>query len=273
MAKQKDRKSPAARMQAHMDAITKDIPPDKAQGTYPSLPDRFKEESLQMIGILQEIRSLTENSLAATDALLSRCKETGMTNSTYAQAQDYWHQFAEAVCNLEQLLWIYCDESWFSRSALTKDLVSRKDLMGDSIELQIFQDHVLIRMPHIPATKKKNFTLAEEMLWAKLLINKNLPQWDQCHATFCHVYPTTVSQLPKDIDNYDYKRTIDILSYSFGFSDCPETFSMAMESMLSDDMPSGTYILLEPKLPKKLEKHLRETFYLEDQNMQKRPKN
>lgn len=74
--------------------------------------------------------------------------------------------------------------------------------------------------------------------------------------TFCHVYPTKLAQLPKDIDNYDYKRTIDILSCCFGFSDCPETFSLAMESMMSDELAPGTYILMEPKMQKKLEKLL-----------------
>lgn len=257
MAKQKDSTSPAARMQAHMGKAAMDIQADAAGSHHPVLPERFREETEQIISILDEIRTLTSDAAAATDALLTRCKETGLNNSTYSQAQDYWYQLANDICSLEELLWIYCDESWFSRNALTRELVTRKDLMGDTIEIQICPDHALIRMPHIPATRKKNFTLAEDLLWSKLLMLRDLPQWDECHAAFCHVYPVSVSQMPKDIDNYDYKRTIDILSYSFGFSDCPETFSMSMESMLSDDIPSGTYILLEPKLPKKLQNLLK----------------
>lgn len=257
MPSPKDNNSLAARMQAHMDAVMANTQSITSDPHHPSLSARFLEEAHQIIGTLDQILTISRNAAAATDALLARCKETGLTNSTYAQAQEYWFQLADTVYKLEQLLWIYCDESWFNRSSLTKELTCRKDLMGDSIEILIRSDFALIRMPHIPATKKRSYTFAEELLWAKLFMQKDLPQWNVCHATFCHVYPTAISQMPKDIDNYDYKRTIDILSYYFGFSDCPESFSMTMESMLSDELPSGTYISLEPELPKKLQNYLK----------------
>lgn len=208
---------------------------------------------------LEAILATAQPLLQSTQDLLEIIKSAEGSSASFPNMRDYWSFYRKTVLQLEQLQWLFYDRTQAKRSRRPQVSPVKNGGYPEAVDIQLSQDSCLIKMPHIPATKNSGYHMAEDLLWDKLTRTDNLPKWKSCHAAFCHVYPMSVKQMPKDVDNYDYKRTIDILSCIFGFPDCPEFFSMEMTSFFSDNIPYGTYILLNPNLPKKLEEHLKQS--------------
>lgn len=254
MAKKEYRMETIRQMMDHLDESLAEA--TDVQCTPAAIPARLTKDTTFVRSILEQVLTVLTKTGDDGRHLLNKLRKNGLDNATYLHAKEYWHKLFLAIHELEQLLWVYCDEYWFSRVDMTNDMLRDPQLLENAIEIEMNADQVLIRMPHIAARKEPRYRLPEDLLAAKLASLRNLPKLGQCHATFCHVYPSSVSSMPKDVDNYYYKRVIDLLAYTFGFSDCPMTFSMSMESFVSDTVAPGTYIWLEKKLPKKFENQI-----------------
>lgn len=215
-----------------------------------------ERDSKVLIEVLEAIVELLRNAQQITEAQISEITARSKTNRRIHASPEFFASLALNVYKLEQLLWVYCDAAWLRKKDMLRTLLADDDLLERSVKVLVKNDIVLIRMPHIAPVKQKPHTLPEDLLLTKLSGTTDLPRFSECHATFCHVYPKKRNQLPKDVANYDYKRTIDILGSIFGFSDCAATFSLSLESILSDSYVPGTYIMLEPKNQQKFKKSL-----------------
>lgn len=220
-------------------------------------PIGYTERDAQvLLDVLNNINEWLSKAQKATQAHIDEITARSKTNRKIFASPEYFSSLAYYIFMLEQTLWLYCDAAWLRKMDKLRELLIDEETLSDTIRVIVDDGAVLIRMPHIAPTKQKPHSLPEDLLLAKLTSEKELPRFSECHATFCHVYPKKRSQLPKDVANYDYKRTIDILGSIFGFSDCSATFSLSLESILSDSLIPGTYILLEPKIQQKFKKSL-----------------
>ena len=53
--------------------------------------------------------------------------------------------------------------------------------------------------------------------------------------------------MPKDVDNFNYKPTIDYLAAALRFSDAAPSCSLEMRSEFRDDLTAGAYIQVSPQ--------------------------
>ena len=65
--------------------------------------------------------------------------------------------------------------------------------------------------------------------------------------SFPHVYPRLMPFTPKDVDNHNYKKTIDLLAKALTTTDRAACFSMSAQSVLDDSVPPGSYIEISEK--------------------------
>lgn len=241
----------------------------------PSDADLYRKMAGPPIHILEKILKILKKADSEATSTKKLLEQEGMSEYPTNLVRNYWYQFANTVHKLEQLMWTYCDESWFGRSRMTEGFLERENVNETLFQIKLLPDMILIKMPYIPATRKTRFTMVEDMLWSYLKSCKDLPEWDECHATFSHVYPKSVRCMPKDVDNYAYKRTIDTLSTFLRFSDSATTFSMSTQTIFTNKLSPGTYIILEPKSQKKFENLLETLFPISDpkiENMEKSQK-
>lgn len=123
--------------------------------------------------------------------------------------------------------------------------VSKRSL----VSVQAAQDRVSIRMPLLPPRDVPgldDLDAATTML-ATALMGCSLPKWDTWQASFCHVYPSNASSPPKDVDNFSYKRTLDLLALMMGQSDSAEVCTVVLSCRIDDSVPPGTYIEITEK--------------------------
>lgn len=153
---------------------------------------------------------------------------------------------AAKLTSIERLLYLYSDAHRFDRRETLHYIAAHRRDNAGIIEIQAAQDRVVIRMPYLP---KRNTTrsIVTDALAAKLFSERDLPKWEACSVTFCHVFPGSTRRIPKDADNYEYKRTIDLICHAFGISDCPLTFEYTMRTAFTDKLDPGTYIEIRPK--------------------------
>ncbi len=116
----------------------------------------------------------------------------------------------------------------------------------DEITVVQQPDRLLIRIPYLPRRGQGNKALVNTML-AQALRQYRLPTWKTWSAIFWHIYPATTNKMPWDVDNYDYKKTIDILTAALHTSDNALQFEMSMRSKITDEILPGTYIDISPK--------------------------
>lgn len=113
-------------------------------------------------------------------------------------------------------------------------------------EITVRDDAVYIRMPYLPSRRSRATSVTDGL--AAALSRAAMPTgWQHCHIDFCHVHPSN-SRIPaKDNDNYNYKRAIDIISYSLHLHDEPGRVYYTMRSCITDDLPPATYIKITQK--------------------------
>lgn len=203
-------------------------------------------EQQKQIELLERINNHLISASIQTQDHLKKAEEAG---ASIVQHSGLWTDLAKHIYQLEQCLWLLCDASGLNRNSLLRELSSNKDHLASEIDIRISEGRVLIKMPHLSVEKPRRVSLPEDLLLSKLSSKKKLPHFSKCHATFCHIYPTSIKHLPRDVANYDYRRVIDILSYAFGFSDCAATFSLQLGALFTDDIPYGTYIALNETPP------------------------
>lgn len=125
--------------------------------------------------------------------------------------------------------------------------------IGKDYRIWVEPDRITIRMPALPVRYAGNDDPYNQILAAKLLEIPNFPQWQSWHASFIHVYPVkNQGYVLRDVDNYDYKKTIDVIACAMHTSDCATRFDMSTTTTFSDEYARGVYIEVTPKNPEKL---------------------
>ena len=154
---------------------------------------------------------------------------------------------SEAMLALQRLLYIYGDAKDANRTKLLQILASNPSKKEAAIEIRNGEDFSLIKMPFLPRRTNIQDKLLYDILAVKLLKEDALPTYRSCSLSFVHLYPTNLKLIPKDNDNYAYKRVIDLIAYACGFSDCPVTMDVSMRTVFNDEFEPGTYIEIHPK--------------------------
>lgn len=155
-------------------------------------------------------------------------------------------QFATTLSKLEQTLCSYianCSDP----NKIWEYIAASKDHRQEEICLHIQESEILVYLPYLPKRGKGYSSPVNHMLAAKIYSCRTAVRWSKWKAAFYHVHPTATSRIPKDVDNYDYKRTIDLLAFLVGSSDNSLNYSMSMDTILTDKIRQGVYIRLTPK--------------------------
>ena len=117
------------------------------------------------------------------------------------------------------------------------------------VDVRVEPDRIFVRMPLLPprdAGGLSELGAANTALMAKLMAY-DLPKWEKWQASFCHTFPSDFPTSPKDVDNFSYKRTLDVLALMLGQSDSAEVCTVLQSCRIDDSMPPGTYIEITEK--------------------------
>lgn len=145
---------------------------------------------------------------------------------------------------------IYCYSSTGSFDAFKAgSFIHNSRGKGDEnlVSLRIMEDRIYIKMPHLPKRYHGSTDLCNQVLAAAVYNSISFPTWANWTANYYHIFPADLASVPKDVDNYSYKRTNDILAYALGSCDNAFRFNMSMHTFFTDEIPPGTYIEILPK--------------------------
>lgn len=153
-------------------------------------------------------------------------------------------ELSSVIWSIEMLLNSYSDNVACDPNAVWSYIAEHRRLSTKSpVSICQDSDHIYIYLPAFPPKGKGNDALINRMLAAKLFSStERLPTWGKWAAHFHFVYPSAASNTARDVDNYDYKRTIDLVSAAIGRCDNARSFSLHCSSFFTDDFPQGVYI-------------------------------
>lgn len=160
-------------------------------------------------------------------------------------------RLAQETAEIERLLYAYIDNSDLDLYKTLRYLKKHMSATNSTVSVHYDGSSLFVYMPTFPSRGLGNDALVNQMLASELLSMTELPSWPKWQAVFYHVYPANASNIPKDVENYDYKKTIDLLAYAVRSSDNALNFSMMMDTVFTDCVPSGVYIHVTPKSSKK----------------------
>lgn len=218
-----------------MNVSSQALPP----GDDPSL--RAIDDALDTLLHLKEAAMLEREKILAQHK-----KNEEPTAFSYSFASTLSH----GVLALENIL--YQHSALYSSNRLEKGnpLEASQYSKNDMIKMSVTSERIVIHMPHLPPRTSRN-AIVTEALASKLFHMTTLPRWPRCVMDFYHVYPIDIPKMPKDVDNYAYKRTIDLLMYALQSSDCAKAFRDSRQTVFTDSYPQGTYIVICPESSEK----------------------
>ena len=229
-------------LQAHMDKMDID-----------TILTEMTEEDMKQLSREPDRCEYAANLMSELSGLLRQTSDdiNNLLKADSAFERSYIHQcWDKAAANIhfaEQLLWKICDASWYNRNDALNGLTKNTTQCAPNIELFFHESTTIIKCPYLAIYKANPYMLTEDLLMAKLTQSKNLPHYKSAHVSFIHVYSTDDASIPKDVGNYYYRRTIDLLAVFFGFSDSAQCYSMSMSAIFSDAIEGGTYIFIQNK--------------------------
>lgn len=75
-----------------------------------------------------------------------------------------------------------------------------------------------------------------------------LPELTDWQADFIHVFHPDDAEYCHDVDNYEYKKYIDLIARKMGVMDSSTHFSLSMHNEFSTDIAPGTYIIIQQRI-------------------------
>lgn len=210
---------------------------------WPSTPD-YSPEDIQRTNRLEALNYLRDLITKLNSQLVIQA--AAIKKGELTPQKSFSQSFASTLYHLEQSLYLYTQTANISKNNLYDLLAENPYYPEERVDIQIKENAVLIRMPLLPKKSSKQ-DLLYNALSAKLFQTKDLPRWPYCHISFCHVYPANVPTMPRDSDNYAYKRAIDLAVFAIVGSDCPKAVDLSMRTVFTDDLPVGTYMEITPK--------------------------
>ena len=127
-----------------------------------------------------------------------------------------------------------------------KSMLSDVDLQN-AIQIQIDSDQVVIRLPFMFLQYGRSQDPLAKLLAAKISTCPDFPQWTHWHASFIHRHSLTGAWKARDVDNYSYKKIIDVIALAMNTSDNPSRFDMDLSSYFTDDYIPACFIVISPK--------------------------
>lgn len=200
-------------------------------------------------GITDTVKNIAlrlERMLSITNALQKRREKHIASPNEQPLPAKYAQSLAGVLYQLEQLLLQFCDYSRQRYTSIGKTLADMNTESVCSVEIRVYEDRVMFRLPHLPHRTHKH-DLVNIALTSKIYNVLNYPRWGKATMEFCHVYPTRMNWLPCDNDNYSYKRTIDLICNAMRLSDSAATLDLVKRTVFTDELASGTYITVTPK--------------------------
>lgn len=167
--------------------------------------------------------------------------------------QEYFETLSTALVRLEEMLYLHTNVTTFDRAKLNAFFSASKGKNAAPVLIHVEKNRIFIKMPYLPRKYNGAKDICNQLLSVKLFSLKDFPVWAEWNAKYYHVFPTSIKEIPKDVDNYEYKRTNDILAYALGSSDNAFRFSMSMTAVFTDDIAPGTYIEVTPKSSENIE--------------------
>ena len=192
-----------------------------------------------LISILEEVGRPLEKALGAISA-----EKQAVLNGNTNLSQRTLAALAAASGHIEQTLFEYALNANIRGGDMYAAL--KTGIPEGQITVAATATRICIRLPYLPRRGHGNKAAVNLML-EQSLRQYSLPVWKKWTAAFWHIYPANTTKTPWDVDNYDYKRTIDILAAALHTSDRGGQFCMTAGAVITDDLPPGTYIEITPK--------------------------
>lgn len=210
-------------------------------------PPRYDETALKKVKNL--LAEMTQNS----SRLLTLCREEMellerepyLIHGSYPR-QSFVEKVAAALVEIEELLYFNSNVTVYDDYQIRQYFHSHRRKSTEPVAIHISEERIIVRMPYLPAKYKSAKDLCNQLLAAKIYHTKNFPSWSYWHASYYHVFPSATADIPKDVDNYSYKRTNDILAFALGSCDNARRFTMSMATIFTDKIEPGTYIEITP---------------------------
>lgn len=76
----------------------------------------------------------------------------------------------------------------------------------------------------------------------------NFPELTNWQADFIHVFDPADTRYCRDVDNYEYKKYIDLIARKMGVTDSGTHFSLAMHNEFTTAIAPGTYIIIRSRI-------------------------
>lgn len=209
-----------------------------------SMTERLRQALNRIQGVLESLLDLTKSEIAKTDSR-ERTALWGELPSDYAL------KLGAGLLKMRNQLYAYFQHNWYDPLQLRQERCKGKLAMPpelyDAVKLHVTDAAVYVYLPYLPEKKDRKEDLIYDLLFSRLLEEPRLPRWTQHRISFHHVFPKETFRMPRDVDNYYYKRTIDLIETAMRQSDSALCCSLEMAAHFTDIIPSGVYIEVSPK--------------------------
>lgn len=212
-------------------------------------PFQFYDAHTGVLTLL-EIKQLLQDGVSiCTHAIEPQTQQTLSSESPVIPA-DTAYALSKISSHLDSLIAAYGASCDYNPNAIWQYIAKQKHYLDNDdglVKLKYENEVLYIFMASFPTTNRGNDAIINKILAAQLLKIPEFPVWSKWQASFLHVYPTNGKCVVRDCDNYDYKKTIDLIAFAVGSSDNAMHFSMETDSCFNDKYPSGTYIKVSQK--------------------------
>lgn len=191
---------------------------------------------LRKAALLREI-SKQERGCSSDEVLLEKHSANFSANaSEISRISVAWYKTLEPLC--------------LRRKELNNLELETVNLSGEFVVLRIGET-VYIKMPKLPLKKYRKHGLYKKELNLKLDETKRtigLPSIPKKFIRIIHIYATTADEtyIP-DNDNYDINGVINTVTDYIGCGDSGPNCSIMLDTIISDEISEGCYIIASPK--------------------------
>lgn len=216
--------------------------------TTPSQPTSILEQTAATGNSIAQLLQRTMQRLEDVMQRQSdRAERTGVPLPENVFSHELVSLLSGLISKLTEMLWLYCDHTHTSRYDILERVLAHQADPPLCRLIDQSDDCLILWLPSLPHRSVRGFTTVTESLAVLLYQTPSLPKWPRWECSFVHVFPASHARMPKDVDNYAYKRVIDVLSFAMGVSDGAGSFSLSTSTVFTDEIARGVYVLVEPK--------------------------
>lgn len=243
---QKTRLTPMDYKSSIMDLLYANSANTKDQKQYEDPEPRVNEE--MALEAMTEIQSILAKAATMTQEEIAAVRSGASTIANGALPNAYATTMANILVRLENMLYVFSDYAQYDSLAVWGFIQDHKGADCSKVEVQIRENKIVLKIPYLPKRNHGTNAVVNDMLAAVIYRHRDFPHWPKWRATFFHVYPTKTSGIPRDVDNYDYKKTIDLLAFALDSADNALNFDIGgKHTVFTDDLSPGVYIEVTQK--------------------------